>query len=76
MFCYQRKITTREIKQHFYFSSTKICRIINEYKQTNEIPKPLKQHPSNKLTPPVLLHIQKCILNDAHATLNQISMIS
>ena len=71
VFCFQHKITIREIKQHFHFGSTKICLIIHEYKQTNEIPKPLKQHPAHKLTLHVLLHIQNCILNDANVTLNQ-----
>lgn len=67
------KYTIREIKKHLKFGSDKINRVIKEYNKNQIIPTPLKSHPATKLTNEMLLHINQCILTDAHVTLQQMA---
>ena len=66
--------TIREIKSGFHFGSSKISRVINDYKRTGQIPKKPKIGAPTNITNDVLLKIHQLISGNARISLMNMSI--
>ena len=73
VFAHTNGFTYRDIKYGLQFGSTKVSRVLNQYKENHTIAEKAKIGAPKKLTPNVLLDINSMIRENAKTTLNKMS---